>query len=206
MLPRRTGSEARFDSGGAGPDSTASRGRRVKIGVADGNRTRDHRSHNPVLYQLSYSHHCYWAMPPAPPMCRTAIDIAARMLRASGAPGRIRTCDPRLRRPLLYPAELRARSRPVTLSEYTGCRWQPAKLVGEEGFEPPTSCSQSRRATRLRYSPVEPRASEAGSYAGPLARSIWQCLRSGCRVDTYCSLARAGAIEPEAPASGGAGG
>ena len=25
-----------------------------------------------------------------------------------GAPGRIRTCDPRLRRPLLYPAELRA--------------------------------------------------------------------------------------------------
>src|SRR3954471_949955 len=28
--------------------------------------------------------------------------------RLSGAPGRNRTCDPRLRRPLLYPAELRA--------------------------------------------------------------------------------------------------
>ena len=27
-------------------------------------------------------------------------------------------------------------------------------LVGVEGFEPPTSCSQSRRATRLRYTPV----------------------------------------------------
>ena len=27
------------------------------------------------------------------------------------------------------------------------------KVVGEEGFEPPTSCSQSRRATRLRYTP-----------------------------------------------------
>jgi hypothetical protein len=27
----------------------------------------------------------------------------------SGAPGRTRTCDPRLRRPLLYPTELRAR-------------------------------------------------------------------------------------------------
>ena len=27
-----------------------------------------------------------------------------------GAPGRIRTCDLRLRRPVLYPAELRARS------------------------------------------------------------------------------------------------
>ncbi len=27
------------------------------------------------------------------------------------------------------------------------------RLVGAEGFEPPTSCSQSRRATRLRYAP-----------------------------------------------------
>lgn len=26
-------------------------------------------------------------------------------------------------------------------------------MVGAEGFEPPTSCSQSRRATRLRYAP-----------------------------------------------------
>ena len=29
------------------------------------------------------------------------------------------------------------------------------KVVGVEGFEPPTSCSQSRRATRLRYTPLE---------------------------------------------------
>src|SRR5690606_12081194 len=28
------------------------------------------------------------------------------------------------------------------------------RMVGVEGFEPPTSCSQSRRATRLRYTPV----------------------------------------------------
>ncbi len=27
------------------------------------------------------------------------------------------------------------------------------RVVGVEGFEPPTSCSQSRRATRLRYTP-----------------------------------------------------
>ncbi len=27
------------------------------------------------------------------------------------------------------------------------------KMVGARGFEPPTSCSQSRRATRLRYAP-----------------------------------------------------
>ncbi len=35
-------------------------------------------------------------------------------------------------------------------------------LVGVEGFEPPTSCSQSRRATRLRYTPrCPPRRSAA---------------------------------------------
>ena len=28
-----------------------------------------------------------------------------------------------------------------------------SRMVGVEGFEPPTSCSQSRRATRLRYTP-----------------------------------------------------
>jgi hypothetical protein len=28
------------------------------------------------------------------------------------------------------------------------------KLVGAEGFEPPTLCSQSRCATRLRYAPI----------------------------------------------------
>ena len=27
-------------------------------------------------------------------------------------------------------------------------------LVGARGFEPPTSCSQSKRATRLRYAPI----------------------------------------------------
>ena len=37
-------------------------------------------------------------------------------------------------------------------------------LVGVEGFEPPTSCSQSRRATRLRYTP-----------------------RSACTCFSYCS-------------------
>ena len=35
--------------------------------------------------------------------------------------------------------------------------YQPTKsedLVGVEGFEPPTYCSQSNRATRLRYTPL----------------------------------------------------
>jgi hypothetical protein len=30
---------------------------RKNNGVAEGDRTLDHRNHNPVLYQLSYSHH-----------------------------------------------------------------------------------------------------------------------------------------------------
>ena len=54
---------------------------------------------------------------------------------------------------MLYPVELRAprlelshRPRPLTTAR--------RNLVGVEGFEPPTSCSQSRRATRLRYTPV----------------------------------------------------
>ena len=59
--------------------------------MTDGARTRDNRNHNPGLYQLSYSHH------------RCADD--------DGALGRTRTCDPRLRRPMLYPAELQALGR-----------------------------------------------------------------------------------------------
>ena len=60
-----------------------------------------------------------------------------------GAPGRIRTCDPRLRRPLLYPAELRA------LGESS-----LQKVVGETGFEPATPCTQNKCATKLRHSPT----------------------------------------------------
>jgi hypothetical protein len=58
----------------------------------------------------------------------------------AGLPGGSRTPDPRLRRPLLYPTELRAV--PVF-----------AELVGAAGFEPATLCSQSRCATGLRYTP-----------------------------------------------------
>lgn len=48
-------------------------------------------------------------------------------------PGRTRTCDPLLRRQVLYPAELRAHS--------------VKKLVGARGFEPPTPRSQTECAT-----------------------------------------------------------
>src|SRR6185436_4859669 len=69
---------------------------------------------------------------------------AARDPDLIGVPGRIRTCDPQLRRLLLYPSELRGQG--------------GAEMVGARGFEPPTPCSQSRCATRLRYTPT--RASE----------------------------------------------
>ncbi len=61
------------------------------IGVNDGARTRDNRNHNPGLYQLSYAHH-------------------NDEFFKNGTLGRSRTCDPRLRRPMLYPAELQAQN------------------------------------------------------------------------------------------------
>ena len=55
----------------------------------------------------------------------------------NGASGRIRTCDPRLRRPLLYPAELRTQIVRIRI------------VVGETGFEPATPCTQNKCATKL---------------------------------------------------------
>ncbi len=123
----------------------------VANGVDDGDRTHDIRSHNPVLYQLSYAHH------------RTRVPLPHHI--RLGAPGRIRTCYPRLRRPMLYPDELQAlrpssdrarRLHPILgASRYRGLVCELSLLmVGAEGFEPPTPCSQSRCATRLRYAPT----------------------------------------------------
>src|SRR5687768_5506886 len=66
-----------------------------------------------------------------------------------GAPGRIRTCNPRLRRPVLYPLSY-------------GRNVHRGNLVGAAGFEPATLCSQSRCATRLRHAPL---AFSRASYA-----------------------------------------
>jgi hypothetical protein len=45
-------------------------------GVADGDRTHDHRNHNPVLYRLSYSHHLT--------RCTTESTPAAELVRPAG--------------------------------------------------------------------------------------------------------------------------
>lgn len=67
---------------------------------------------------------------------------------------------------MLYPIELRAHRKPNcrrnTAAERTGPHDGAASrnvlfaVVGVEGFEPPTPCSQSRCATRLRYTPAFP--------------------------------------------------
>ena len=93
----------------------------------------------------------------------------AHRIASPGAPGRTRTCDPRLRRPLLYPAELRARFQVVTERD--------ASLVGAEGFEPPTSCSQSRSATRLRHAPRPAR----------MIRTARVAINSVCQFNHACT-------------------
>ena len=74
-------------------------------GVADGIRTHDNRNHNPGLYQLSYSHRSNMRRADRTTSSRTARLARTRQI---GAPDRTRTCYHRLRRPVLYPNELRA--------------------------------------------------------------------------------------------------
>lgn len=61
---------------------------------------------------------------------------------------------------MLYPVELRAlmnRAEPLPSTPGTAyLRHRAMQLVGAEGFEPPTSSSQSWRSTRLSYTPEEP--------------------------------------------------
>ena len=52
-----------------------------KSGVDEGTRTPDDRDHNPGLYQLSYAHH------------------GIQIVTLKCAPGRTRTCNPRLSLP-----------------------------------------------------------------------------------------------------------
>ena len=46
--------KAKDRSGRSGPSALRA------YGVGDGTRTRDTRNHNPMLYQLNYTHHIEW--------------------------------------------------------------------------------------------------------------------------------------------------
>ena len=93
----------------------------------------------------------------------------SRLLDFTGASGGIRTPDPRLRRPLLYPTELLTR------------------LVGMTGFEPATSCSQSRRATKLRYIPVSAKRTNHNEYYTHPARRCQESIADNIRPTTTSS-------------------
>ncbi len=68
-------------------------------GVGDGTRTHDSRNHNPVLYQLNYTHH----------ILINPHGLYERLTqKGTGTPEGIRTPGLLLRRQLLYPAELQS--------------------------------------------------------------------------------------------------
>src|SRR5476649_673593 len=112
--------------------------------------------------QLSYIHHCFQILSDCVPACCT-------FARCLGAPDRNRTCNRRLRRPVLYPVELQARGTSLAHRSFPGhhkralhlpykphgcancARSSGHQLVGVEGFELSTSSSQSWRSTRLSY-------------------------------------------------------
>ena len=75
-------------------------------------------------------------------------------------PGGIRTLDLRLRRPLLYPAELQTHKRVMGI-EPTYPAWKAGvlplnytRIIGVTGFEPATSWSQTRRSSQAEPHPV----------------------------------------------------
>src|SRR6266851_9856306 len=62
--------------------------------------------------------------------------------------------------------------RASAIAHHSPFRWVrcPGAVVGARGFEPPTSCSQSRCATRLRHAP-EPQARDISARASGCSRS-----------------------------------
>ena len=109
-------------------------GPQPQYGVGNGARTHDTRNHNPVLCQLSYTHHIQLKGAPAKPSFgfvgkgETAERGIQSLSRRCGTPEGTRTPDLLLRRQLLYPPELQARMERVMGIEPTQPAWKAGIL------------------------------------------------------------------------------
>lgn|SRR5690606_3065247 len=133
------------------------------FGANDGTRTHDNRYHKPGLYQLSYvRHYNRRQFPRKQAPARELARPAGLEPATTGLEGR---CSIRLSygrpaachaSPAAKPQAPRpsfARSFGVDIHSAADPPPQATEVVGVEGFEPPTPCSQSKCATRLRYTP-----------------------------------------------------
>ena len=79
-------------------------------------------------------------------------------------------------------------------SVHLRCGTRMRGLVGARGFEPPTSCSQSRRATGLRYAPTARHLCMLGETRLTINRSIYtrmfRVMSRQCLPWTMCNTTR----------------
>jgi hypothetical protein len=99
-------------------------------------------------------------------------------LSNKSAPGRIRTCDLWLRRPTLYPAELRAQQMTNVLER---------RLARPEGFEPPTYGFEARRSIQLSYGRTRFALDESCEFIRSVGSAYSPRTTTMCEPDSVCS-------------------
>ena len=118
----------------------------------------------------------------APGMSHRAVASLAHVRRAEadGAPGRTRTCDPRLRRPMLYPTELRAhigdcskgRERAQRVSHANGARRRSGERESVSGSPRGEAPRRSGSASSERATASEPRERSGDRAAAPARERV----------------------------------